>query len=78
MNLIYANSYASAHTFALSQELAAGDWKWISDGRVIRDYPRADVYKVPRWDANPHRADIDAALDHARAARRLGSLTNFG
>ncbi len=77
MNLIYSSNYASARSFALAQELAPGDWKWIKDGRVIREYPRADIYKVPRWDANPHHADIDAALDRARESRRLGSLIDY-
>jgi hypothetical protein len=44
MNLIYSPNYASARSFALAQELAPGDWKWLSDGRVVREYPRADVY----------------------------------
>ena len=66
MNLIYSHNYATARTFALAQELAPGDWKWINDARVLRDYPRADVYKVTHWEANPHRDDIDAALQRAR------------
>lgn len=77
MNLIYSSNYASARSFALAQELAPGDWKWIKDGRVIREYPRADVYKVPHWDANPQHADIDAAIERARGKRRLGSFIDY-
>jgi hypothetical protein len=77
MNLIYASNYAAARSFALGQELAPGDWKWIKDGRVIRDYPRADVYRLQHWDANPHRTEIDAALAHARERRRLGTFIDF-
>lgn len=77
MNLIYAHNYASAHSFALLQDLAPGDWKWINDARVVKDYPRADVYKVSRWEANPRRGEIDAALEQARKAHRLGTLTDY-
>ena len=77
MNLIYSDSYTTARTFALAQELAPGDWKWINESRVLRDYPRADVYKVPHWEANPHRADIDAALERAQHEHRLGTLTDY-
>ena len=77
MNLIYSHNYATARTFALHQDLAPGDWKWIHDGEIVRQNPRADVYKVPRWEANPHRADIDEALEHAREKRRLGTVTDY-
>ncbi len=77
MNLIYSHNYAAARTFALSQELAAGDWKWIHDAQVLRAYPRADVYKVTRWEANPHRDDIDAAIERAAKDHRLGTLTDY-
>ena len=77
MNLIYSHNYATARTFALANELAPGDWKWIHDGRVLRDYPRADIYKVTRWEANPHRDDIDAALQRAAQEHRLGTLTDY-
>jgi hypothetical protein len=77
MNLIYSNNYATARSFALSQDIAPGDWKWINDARVVREYPRADVYKLSRWEANPHRADIDAALQRAQQDRRLGTLTDY-
>ena len=77
MNLIYSGNYASARLFALTQELAPGDGKWLNDGRVIRAYPRCDVYKLPHWQANPHRDEIDAALDHAREKRRLGTLMDY-
>ena len=74
MNLIYSNSYAAARVFALAQELAPGDWKWINDGQVVRQNPRADVFKVTRWEANPHRAEIDEALKHAEQRHRLGTV----
>lgn len=77
MNLIYSHNYTTARTFALHQELAPGDWKWINDARVLKDYPRADVYKVSHWEDNPHRADIDAALQRARKEHRLGTLTDY-
>ena len=77
MHLIYADNYASARTFALHQELMPGDWKWIHDPAVIRAYPRADIYKAPRWQAHPHRTDIDAALTLAAARHRLGALTDL-
>jgi hypothetical protein len=77
MNLIYSPTYASARSFALAQELMPGDWKWIKDGRVIREYPRADVYKIQHWDANPQHADIDAAMERARTKHRLGSLIDY-
>ena len=77
MNLIYSHNYATARTFALANELAPGDWKWISDGQVLRDYSRADIYKVTRWEANPHRDDIDAALQRAEKDHRLGTLTDY-
>jgi hypothetical protein len=77
MNLIYSHNYATARTFALANELAAGDWKWINDARVVRNYPRSDVYKVAHWEANPHRDDIDAALQRALKEHRLGTLTDY-
>lgn len=77
MNLIYSNSYATARTFALAQELAPGDWKWINDGQVIRQHPRADVFKVAHWEANPHRAEIDEALKHAEKRHRLGTVIDY-
>ncbi|MDB6163143.1 MAG: hypothetical protein JWL98_575 [Xanthomonadaceae bacterium] len=77
MNLIYSSNYVSARTFALAQELMPGDWKWIKDGRVVLECPRADVYKIRQWQANPQHDDIDAALERARTSRRLGSLVDF-
>lgn len=76
MNLIYAPTPKVASSFAQRYELMPGDWKWIRDGRAFRDHPRADVYKVPHWDAHPRRAEIDAALEHAREKHRLGMLTD--
>jgi hypothetical protein len=32
---------------------------------------------VSHWEANPHRDDIDAALQHAVKEHRLGSLTDY-
>jgi hypothetical protein len=78
MNLIYSHSYASARTFALHHDLSPGDWKWIHDADVVRHNPRADVFKVERWEANPHRQKIDQALERAREAHRLGSLIDVG
>ena len=77
MNLIYSHNYATARTFAHNHELVPGDWKWIRDARVLKAYPRADVYKVSHWEANPHRADIDAALYRAVKEHRLGMLTDY-
>jgi hypothetical protein len=77
MNLIYADSYASARAFARQQDLMPGDWKWISDKSVFRQYQRADIYKAPRWHAHPHRADIDKALEDMARAHRLGSLNDL-
>lgn len=74
MNLIYSHSYASARAFAMHHELMPGDWKWLQDADVVRHNPRADVYKAPRWEENPHREKIDEALDRARKSHRLGSL----
>lgn len=75
MHLIYSNNYATARTFALRSEFMPGDWKWIQDADTVRQYPRADVYKVNRWEANPHRDTIDEAIERARASRRLGTVT---
>jgi hypothetical protein len=77
MNLIYANNYTSARTFALHQDLMPGDWKWIGDTDVIRQNPRADVFRLPRWEQNPHHAEIDEALTHARDTHRLGTFTDL-
>ena len=77
MNLIYAHNLHSARAFAFAQELAPGDWKWIHDGTVVTNFPRSDLYKVPRWEENPHRADIDAAIAHMRDKRRLGHVSDF-
>lgn len=77
MNLIYSDNYTSARAFARAQDLAAGDWRWINDARVLKDFPRADVYKVSHWEDNPHRADIDAALQRALKEHRLGMLTDY-
>jgi hypothetical protein len=77
VNLIYAPSLASARNFARGQELMPGDWKWINDGRVVRAYPRSDIYKLRGYAANPHHDEIDAALDLARSRRRLGSLYDY-
>jgi len=77
VNLIYAPSYTIARNFARGQELMPGDWKWINDSRVVRAYPRSDIYKLRDFSANPHHADIDAALDLARRRHRLGSLYDY-
>ncbi|MFC5570999.1 hypothetical protein ACFPN1_13110 [Lysobacter yangpyeongensis] len=74
MNLIYSHSYASARAFALHHEFMPGDWKWLQDADIIRQNPRADVFKVERWEANPHREKIDEALARAHKSHRLGSL----
>ena len=77
MNLIYSHNYAAARALALDLGLVPGDWKWISHARVLKDYPRADIHRVPRWEANPRRADIDAAMLRARQQHRLGALTDY-
>jgi hypothetical protein len=74
MNLIYSHSYASARAFALHHEFMPGDWKWLQDPDVLRQNPRADVFKVERWEANPRREQIDEALVRALKSHRLGSL----
>lgn len=76
MNLIYSHSYHSARTFALHHDLMPGDWQWLQDADVLRHNPRADVFKVEHWEANPHREQIDEALERAQKAHRLGSLTD--
>ena len=77
MNLIYADSYRSACTFALHQELMPGDWTWIRDPGTVRMYPRADLYMAPHWEAHPHRGEIDTALAQARGQHRLGLVTDL-
>ena len=77
MNLIYAPTLTSARNFARGQELMAGDWKWINDGRVVRAYPRSDIYKLSGFSANPHHDEIDAALAQARDRHRLGSVYDY-
>ena len=74
MNLIYSHSLASARAFALHHEFMPGDWKWLHDADVVRQNPRADVYKVEHWEDNPHRGKIDLALARAHESHRLGSL----
>lgn len=74
MNLIYSHSYASARAFAMHHEFMPGDWKWLQDADIIRQNPRADVFKVEHWEASAHREQIDEALERARQSRRLGSL----
>jgi hypothetical protein len=76
MHLIYSHNYATARGFAERNDFMPGDWKWIQDADVVRQYPRADVFKVAHWDANPHRAQIDEALQRARESHRLGSVTD--
>jgi hypothetical protein len=76
MNLIYSHSYSSARAFALHHDFMPGDWKWLQDAGVLRHNPRADVFKVEHWEANPHREKIDEALERARQSHRLGSLTD--
>lgn len=78
MNLIYAHNYATARAFAQREELMPGDWKWIQDADVVRQYPRANVYKVPHWQDNPRRERIDLALQRALETHRLGMLTEVG
>ena len=77
MNLIYSHNYTTARAFALDLGLVPGDWKWINDARVLKDYPRADIHRVSHWEANPHRADIDAAMHRAQKDHRLGPLTDY-
>jgi len=77
VNLIYAPTLTSARNFARGQELMPGDWKWINDSRVVRAYPRSDIYKLRDFSANPHHDDIDAALELARSRHRLGSLYDY-
>lgn len=74
MNLIYSHSYASARAFALHHDFMPGDWKWLQDADMLRQNPRADVFKVEHWEANPHREQIDEALTRALKRHRLGSL----
>lgn len=76
MNLIYSHSYASARAFAQHHDFMPGDWKWLQDAEVLCHNPRADVFKVEHWEDNPHRAQIDEALERARHNRRLGSLVD--
>lgn len=78
MNLVYTHSHASAHDFAQHNDLAPGDWKWISDKDVIAQYPRADVYLGPGWQHHPHRGEIDEALERARHEHRLGTIIDLG
>ena len=61
MHLIYSHNYATARAFAQRNEFMPGDWKWIQDADIVRQYPRADVYKVGHWGANPHRDKIAEA-----------------
>ena len=75
MNLIYSHSYASARNYAVHHDFMPGDWKWIQDANVIRQNPRADVYRVPHWEDNPRRDSIDEALVRAQKSRRLGTIT---
>lgn len=74
MNLIYSHSYASARAYALAHDFMPGDWTWLQDADVVRHHPRADVFKVARWEASAHRDRIDEALRRARQAHRLGAL----
>ncbi|MCF7222229.1 hypothetical protein [Marilutibacter chinensis] len=78
MNLIYSHNYAAARAFAAHEELMPGDWQWIRDAGVVRQYPRANVFKVPHWDANPRRQQIDLALQRAAETHRLGMLVDVG
>jgi hypothetical protein len=77
MNLIYSHNYAAARAFAHDHQLVPGDWRWIYDARVLKHYPSAYIYKVPHWEANAHRADIDAALRRAEEEHRLGMLIDY-
>lgn len=74
MHLIYAHNYMAARNFALAHEFMPGDWAWLHDAGVLRQYPRADIYKAPRWEANPLRPQIDEAIERARRERRLGTV----
>ena len=76
MNLIYSHDYATAHAFAMDEELMPGDWKWIQDGDVIRQYPRATIYKLACWKENPQRWRIDIAMQRAAETHRLGTLVD--
>ncbi|GAB3380268.1 hypothetical protein [Lysobacter fragariae] len=76
MNLIYSHSRHSARAFALHHDFMPGDWKWLEDADVLRQNPRADVFKVEHWEANPHHAQIDEALERARKQHRLGALVD--
>ncbi|GAB3344318.1 hypothetical protein [Marilutibacter aestuarii] len=77
MHLIYSRSAAAARAFAHDEALMPGDWKWIQDADTVRQYPRAHISKLPRWQENPHRAWIDVALQRAADAHRLGPLTDL-
>ncbi|KAB8191050.1 hypothetical protein [Marilutibacter maris] len=77
MNLIYSHDYATARAFAQHEELMPGDWQWIQDADVVRQYPRAVIYKVPHWQDNPRRARIDLALQRAAETHRLGTLIDL-
>jgi hypothetical protein len=78
MNLIYSHNYSTARAFAQHEEFMPGDWKWIQDAGVVRQYPRAGIFKVPHWEANPRREQIDLALRRAAETHRLGTLTDVG
>jgi hypothetical protein len=77
MYLIYTPSYASAHNFALHNELMPGDWKWISGKDIVRKNSRADIYLGPGWQQHPHRKEIDAAIEVAVKKKRLGTVTDL-
>ena len=77
MQLIYAHNYRSASLFARQNDLMPGDWRWINGPRAVSDHPRAEVYKIPRWDNHPLRAQIDAAVQRATSKRRLGAVTDY-
>ena len=78
MNLIYSHSFKTAHDFAIHHDMAPGDWKWIHDADVVRHNPRADVFKVERWQANPHKDKIDLVLERMRQTHRLGTIVEVG
>ncbi|MFL6591992.1 MAG: hypothetical protein ACJ8GK_04695 [Luteimonas sp.] len=77
MQLIYAHDYRSASLFARQNDLMPGDWRWINGPRAVSDYPRAEVYKIPRWNSHPLREAIDAAVQRASKKRRLGPITDY-
>ena len=76
MNLIYSHNYKSARAFAQDHEFLPDDWKWLEDANVLQHNPRADVFKVERWEDNPQREQIDEAMERFQKAHRLGTVVD--